>query len=272
MVTPDPAEVQRAVGARYEVLDLVGAGGMGAVYRARHQELGHFVAIKVLPPEIAASKVREERFRREAQLAAQLSHPNVVPVYEFETREGLSFLIMPLVRGRTLEAVLAERRRIPMPELQRILMDVGAALDFAHARGVVHRDVKPSNILIEDGTNRALLTDFGIALARLSAAGSLTVPGSVIGTPAYMPPEQLSGAERVDGRADLYALALVAYEALAGELPTAGIDPDGLADALRTQCPEVSTATATALATALAERPDERPPTAAAWLLDVGRA
>ena len=272
MVTPDPAEVQRAVGARYEVLDLVGAGGMGAVYRARHQELGHFVAIKVLPPEIAASKVREERFRREAQLAAQLSHPNVVPVYEFETREGLSFLIMPLVHGRTLEAVLAERRRLPMPELQRILMDVGAALDFAHARGVVHRDVKPSNILIEDGTNRALLTDFGIALARLSAAGSLTVPGSVIGTPAYMPPEQLSGAERVDGRADLYALALVAYEALAGELPTAGVDPAGLADALRTQCPEVSTATAAALATALAERPDERPPTAAAWLLDVGRS
>src|SRR5690242_8267990 len=98
MVTPDPAEVQRAVGARYEVLDLVGAGGMGAVYRARHKELGHLVAIKVLPPEIAASRVREERFRREAQLSAHLSHPNLVPVFEFETHEGLTYLIMPFVR------------------------------------------------------------------------------------------------------------------------------------------------------------------------------
>src|SRR5690349_13866292 len=99
MVTPDPVDVQRAVGARYEVLDLVDTGGQGAVFQARHRELGNLVAIKVLPPEIAASKVREERFRREAQLAAHLSHPNVVPVYEFETRAGLTYLIMPFVRG-----------------------------------------------------------------------------------------------------------------------------------------------------------------------------
>ncbi|HET9706769.1 MAG TPA: serine/threonine-protein kinase, partial [Gemmatimonadales bacterium] len=272
MVTPDPAEVQRAVGARYEVLDLVGAGGMGAVYRARHQELGHLVAIKVLPPEVAVSKVREERFRREAQLAAQLSHPNVVPVYEFATREGLTYLIMPFVRGRTLETLLAERQRLPLPDLLRVLRDVGAALDFLHPRGVVHRDVKPANILIEDDTNRALLTDFGVALARVSGAGSLTVPGAYPGTPAYMAPEQMSAADRVDGRADLYALALVAYESLAGELPSAGVDPATLAGELRARRSDVSSATAQALVAPLADRPPQRPPSAAAWLLGIGRA
>src|ERR1043166_3616119 len=129
MVTPDLVDVQRAVGERYEVLDLAGSGGMGAVFRARHRELGHLVAIKVLPPEIAASRMREERFRREAQLAAQLSHPNVVPVYEFDSRHGLTFLIMPLVRGRSFEAVLAERPQLPLADLLPVLADVGSALD-----------------------------------------------------------------------------------------------------------------------------------------------
>ncbi|HEY6225180.1 MAG TPA: protein kinase, partial [Gemmatimonadales bacterium] len=271
MVTPDPADVQRAVGARYEVVDFVRAGGMGAVYVARHRELGHLVAIKVLPPEIAASRVREERFRREAQLAAHLSHPNVVPVYEFETREGLTYLIMPFVRGQTLDAVLAERRQLPLGELVRILNDVGAALDYIHPRGVVHRDVKPSNILIEEDTNRALLTDFGVALAGVSG-GSLTGPGGMVGTPAYASPEQLTGAARVDGRADLYALALVAYEALAGELPSAGLDRAALGTALRERAGEVSPSLAGALVAPLAERPDERPPSAAAWLLGIRRS
>src|ERR1051325_2491659 len=194
MVTPDPADVQRAVGARYEVVDFVRAGGMGAVYVARYRELGPLVAIKVLPPEIAASREREERLRRGAwcqggpQPAPHRSHPNVVPVYEFETREGLTYLIMPFVRGQTLDAVLAERRQLPLGELVRILNDVGAALDYIHPRGVVHRDVKPSNILIEADTNRALLTAFGVALAGVSR-GSLTGPGGMGGTPAYASPE-----------------------------------------------------------------------------------
>jgi TolB-like protein len=266
MLTPDPEQVQRAVGARYEVLDLVAAGGMGAVFRARHRALGHVVAIKVLPREIAASRVRAERFRREAQLAAHLSHPNVVPVYEFESREGLTFLVMPFVRGRTLEGLLNERPRLPLADLLRVLADVGAALDFAHARGVVHRDVKPGNILVEEETRRALLTDFGVALARLSAAGSLTVPGTPIGTPAYMAPEQVNGAERVDGRADLYALALVAYEALTGALPSAGVDCATLATTLHERRGDVTLEAATALVAPLAERPLERPVSAAAWL------
>ncbi len=268
MMTPDISDVQRAAGARYEVLDLVATGGMGAVFRARHRELGHVVAIKVLPPEIAASKVREARFRREAQLAAHLSHPNVVPVYEFETHEGITYLIMPFVRGRTLATLLAAGVRLPLADLLRILKDVGAALDFIHPRGVVHRDVKPANILIEDETGRALLADFGVALSG-TGAGSLTGVGGYVGTPAYSPPEQLIGAERLDGRTDLFALALVAFEALAGELPAAGLDRAAIAAALHQRRRDVPVALATALVTPLAQQANERPATAAAWLAHV---
>ncbi len=269
MVTPDINDVQGAVGARYEVLDVIGTGGMGAVFRARHRELGHLVAIKVLPPEIAASKVREMRFRREAQLAAHLSHPNVVPVYEFETREGITYLVMPFVQGHTLQAMLVGRKRLPLADLLRILKDVGAALDFIHPRGIVHRDVKPPNILIEDETDRALLADFGVALAA-SGASSLTGVGGYVGTPAYSAPEQLASTERVDGRADLFALALVAFEALAGELPAAGLDRAAIAAALHQRRRDVPVALARALVAPLAERPDQRPATAAAWLANVG--
>ena len=269
MVTPDINDVQGAVGARYEVLDVIGTGGMGAVFRARHRELGHLVAIKVLPPEIAASKVREMRFRREAQLAAHLSHPNVVPVYEFESREGITYLVMPFVQGHTLQAMLVGRKRLPLADLLRILKDVGAALDFIHPRGIVHRDVKPPNILIEDETDRALLADFGVALAA-SGASSLTGVGGYVGTPAYSAPEQLASTERVDGRADLFALALVAFEALAGELPAAGLDRAAIAAALHQRRRDVPVALARALVAPLAERPDQRPATAAAWLANVG--
>ena len=211
MDIPALDDVQRAVAPRYEVLDLAGAGGMGAVYRARHRELGHLVAIKVLPPEVAESANRAARFKREAALAAALSHPHIVPVYEFEARPELSFLIMPFVQGRTLEAILDERKRLPLDDVLPVVRAIGGALDFAHARGVVHRDVKPSNILLEDGTGRTLLTDFGVARAAPTPTGSLTAPGTAIGTPDYMAPEQFSGADTVDGRADLYALAVVAF-------------------------------------------------------------
>ena len=154
METPLPEDVQLAVGPRYEVLTLAGAGGMGAVYRARHQTLGNFVAIKVLPPDIAASAMRQARFKREAALAASLSHPNIVPVYEFDTRNDISFLIMPFVRGRTLEEVREAHGQMDLATVHRVLREVGAALDFAHERGIIHRDVKPSNILIEEDTNR----------------------------------------------------------------------------------------------------------------------
>ena len=267
METPPPEEVQRAVGARYEILALAAAGGMGAVFRARHRTLGHLVAIKVLPPEIAASEMRQARFKREAALAASLSHPNIVPVYEFDTREGITFLIMPFVRGRTLDEMRDAQGRTDLTTVRRVLREVGAALDFAHERGIVHRDVKPSNILIEEDTNRALLADFGVAHVEQDATSSLTAPGTPIGTPAYMAPEQMAGSADLDGRADLYSLALVGFEALTGKRPEfLETDLPGLARTLRAAQPQLTAAQAEALVAPLALAPADRPRTALTWL------
>ncbi|MBI4421133.1 MAG: protein kinase [Gemmatimonadetes bacterium] len=259
-------DVQQALGDRYEVLDLAGAGGMGAVFRARHRVLGHLVAVKLLPPEVAASTMLQERFKREASLAAHLSHPNIVPVYEFDVRAGLSFLIMPYVRGRTLESMVRERGRFRPADVLRVIREVGAALEFAHARNVVHRDVKPSNILIEEEHGRALLTDFGVAHVPHTVDTALTGTGVAIGTPAYMAPEQLAGSGAVDGRADLYALALTAFEALTGTRPGVGADHASLARALRAASPELPVRVATVLVAPLAERPEDRPPSVGVWL------
>ena len=269
MNPPSVEAVQRAIGDHYEVLDLAGVGGMGAVFRARHRTLGHLVAVKVLPPEVAASQMRQDRFKREASLAAQLSHPNIVPVYEFDTREGLSFLIMPFVRGVTLESALAERPAVPVMEILRVLREVGAALDVAHRRGVVHRDVKPANIMIEEDTGRPLLTDFGVAQVREGTSGALTAPGSVIGTPDYMAPEQMVGLPDVDGRADLYSLGVVAFEALTGTRPSMGTDRATLARSLRGARPEISGTLAAALVAPLADSREDRPPKAAEWLTQI---
>jgi len=271
MDTPDVAEVQRAVGERYEVLELAGAGGMGAVYRARHCALGHFVAIKTLPPEVMESGMRQERFKREAGLAAHLSHPNIVPVFEFEQRAGVAYLIMPFVRGHSLGSMLADGTRLALVDLMRVLVDIGAALDFVHPRGVIHRDVKPANIMIEDDTGRALLTDFGVAYVSPTTSGALTAVGSAIGTPDYMAPEQAMG-RRIDGRADLYALAIVVYESLTGTLPMLSESPDAPARALHAARPEIAPRLAAALMAPLAQQPADRPGSATQWLAQIKRA
>src|SRR5213078_2038563 len=207
MQPPDTAEVQHAVGERYEVLGLVGAGGMGFVYRARHRALGHIVAVKILPPEVAASEMRLKRFQQEAALAASLSHPHIVPVYDFGSREGITFLIMPFVRGTTFESVLATGR----PSLAASLR---------------------------------VVQDVGVALVVRVATSALTAPGVPIGTPGYMAPEQEAGSEHVDGRADLYSLAIVAFEALTGTKPGGGTDLPTLARTLRGARRELSAAVA----------------------------
>jgi len=261
-------DVQRAVGDRYDILAPAGKGSMGVVFRARHRVLGHIVAIKVLDPEVAASEMRQARFQREAALAAALSHPNIVPVYEFDTRHGITFLIMPFVRGSTL-AELGARIRGNTPTVLRILWDVGTALDFAHEHGVIHRDVKPSNILIEEETGRALLTDFGVARREQVSESSLTAPGSVIGTLDYMAPEQVAGQD-VDGRADLYSLAVVGFELLTGTRPASESDPSALAKIAARSLSDP--ASAQALVSALAREPRQRPATARAWLAKIERA
>ena len=264
MQPPALEDVQRAVGDRYEVLSLAGAGGMGAVFRARHRALGLIVAVKVLPPEVAASAMRRERFRREAMLAASLDHPNIVRVYDFDTKDEISYLIMTFVRGVTLDERLRGEARPTTDEILRTIREIADALGYAHRRGIVHRDVKPSNILLDEDTGRALLADFGIARVEGVAESSLTQPGTVIGTPGYMAPEQVAGG-RVDGRADLYALAAVAVEALTGEAPTFKPDLAAAAGALRATRPDLSTREATALVAPLAERPEDRPGTAGEW-------
>lgn len=210
--------VEEAVGALFQVEEEIGRGGMAVVYRARDVRLRRKVALKVLPPELAFREDVKRRFLREAQMAAQLSHPHIVPIYAVDELAGVVFFAMGLVEGETLAQSLVRDPRPPVSIVRRLMRDVADALAYAHARGVVHRDVKPDNILVERATGHALVSDFGIARAAEGDA-RLTVTGNTVGTPAYMSPEQAMGEREVDGRADIYSLGVVGYQMLAGELP-----------------------------------------------------
>ena len=207
---------QEAVVGRYSLERELGRGGMGVVYLAREVRLDRPVAIKLLPPEFAAQPQLRDRFMREARTAARLSHPYIVPIHSVDEIGGFVFYVMAYVDGETLGQRVASRGPLPPHEATRILREVAWALAYAHAQGVVHRDVKPANILLERGTERAMVTDFGIA--RLTQSGGETAIGEVLGTPEYMSPEQAAG-ETLDGRSDLYALGVVGYFALTGTLP-----------------------------------------------------
>ena len=212
------ARVEKAVGALFELEEEIGRGGMAVVYRAKDRRLRRKVALKVLPPELAFRDDVKRRFLREAEMSAQLSHPNIVPIYTVEETDGIVYFAMGLVDGETLAQQLSRDPRPPIETVRTILREVAGALDYAHARQVVHRDVKPDNILIEKATGRALVSDFGIARAA-EGDQKLTVTGIAVGTPAYMSPEQAMGEREVDGRSDIYALGIVGYQMLAGELP-----------------------------------------------------
>ncbi|MEO7964323.1 MAG: serine/threonine-protein kinase [Gemmatimonadaceae bacterium] len=212
--------VERVLSANYELDREIGRGGMGIVYLARDRRLKRRVAIKLLPPELAFRGEIRTRFLREAETAAQLSHPNIVPIYSVDEREGLVYFVMTYVEGDNLAVRLHDRGAMPPDEARRILLEVARALSFAHERGVVHRDIKPDNILLDREEGRVMVTDFGIARAITDGADSrLTATGMAIGTPAYMSPEQSMGDREIDGRSDLYSLGVVAYQMLSGELP-----------------------------------------------------
>jgi serine/threonine-protein kinase len=213
------AHIERALSSNYEVDREIGRGGMGIVYRAKDRRLKRVVAIKLLPPELAFRSEIRSRFLREAETAAQLSHPNIVPIYSVDERDGLVYFVMAMVEGENLAKRMHDQGPMDVDEVRRVLRGVADALAYAHARNVIHRDIKPDNILL-DVQGRPLVTDFGIARAISEGADSrLTATGMAIGTPAYMSPEQSAGEREVDGRTDLYALGVVGYQMLAGELP-----------------------------------------------------
>ncbi|PYQ38997.1 MAG: hypothetical protein DMF77_22780 [Acidobacteria bacterium] len=207
--------LEAALGSRYTVVRLLGRGGMGAVYLGRETALDREVAIKVLPADRGEGQ-DVERFRREARTAARLMHPNIVPLHGWGEAQSTPYFVMGYVRGEPLSVRM--RRGLAPEAARRILADLADALDYAHRQGVVHRDIKPDNVLIDDESGRPMLTDFGVAKAT-GAGHTLTTAGSVVGTPHYMSPEQAGGKGDVDGRSDIYSLGIMGYAMLAGRLP-----------------------------------------------------
>jgi serine/threonine protein kinase len=248
---------------RYKVDKLLGAGGMGAVFLADDLTLERAVAIKVLPPDMSRDERVVARFQREAKTAAKLDHPNIIPIHRVESESGLHYFVMKYVTGRSLESMLDPGQPLPIPFAMRVLAEAAAALGHAHARGVVHRDVKPANIML--GTDdQVVLTDFGISkVGDLTA--QLTQTGMIIGTPHYMAPEQATGRE-VDGRADQYSLAVLGHQLFTGKLLFSGDSAHTIIYRHVTEQPprvaslrpDVPPAVDAALDRALRKEPDER--------------
>jgi serine/threonine protein kinase len=264
---PLPARLAEALGAAYTIEGEIGRGGMGVVYRARDERLQRRVAIKVLPPELAFQQDIRERFTREAQTAARLSHPHIVPIHSVGEGRGLVYFVMGYVDGESVAARIRRRGQLPVEEARRIMKETADALSAAHALSVIHRDIKPDNILLEGTRGRVMVTDFGIAKALSSTSGAtLTGIGVAIGTPAFMSPEQAAGERDIDGRSDLYSLGIVTYQMLSGELPfnapsVAGILMKQITEAapdLRRRRPDIPEDLALAVARCLEKDPQNR--------------
>ncbi|MDB4936615.1 MAG: hypothetical protein JWP87_3587 [Labilithrix sp.] len=262
---PPELHTRWVVADRYEILGLLGSGGMGTVYRARDRELDDVVALKMLKKQIAATPGILDRFRREVKLARRVTHGNVARTFDIGEHAGAKFLTMEFIDGEMLGAMLARRGRLRIGEVTRIGRDLCAGLSAAHAAGVIHRDLKPANVIIaRDG--RAVITDFGIARALKQEESAQTAAGNVVGTPAYMAPEQLEGAKDLDARTDIYALGAMLYELLAGEVPWARETPirsailrlQGPPPDLRVLRPTISEAAAVIIAKCMARDREER--------------
>jgi serine/threonine-protein kinase len=211
-------QIATHLGDQYQIVREIGRGGMGVVFLARDIALHRLVAIKVLRQEFASSNDDRERFRREARMTARLSHPNIVPVHTFGEAGELVYIVMKYVHGESLAERLRAEHRLPTEDARRILHELALALDSAHREGVVHRDLKAENIIIERSTGRPMLTDFGVALQR-SLDPVRAESARAFGTPHYMSPEQAAGELDIDGRSDIYSLGVLGYFMLVGELP-----------------------------------------------------
>ena len=252
-----------ALGDGYIVERPLGEGGFAIVFLVRDLALKRLLAVKVLSPDMITSKSVLERFRREAETVAQLSHPNIVPVHFIGQQDELFYLAMPCVDGGSIADRLANDGRLPVDDAVRVFREVAAALAHAHRRGVVHRDIKPANVLVDVESGRCLVTDFGIA--RSADSASLTATGMMLGTPAYLSPEQITG-EPSDHRADIFALGVMAYEMLAGKVPFEGNTPTasmmrrlaGPPTPIGTVRPDLPAAVAEVVTRCLAAEPAER--------------
>lgn len=268
MSSTELEKVRARLGDRYVIERELGRGGMGTVYLARDVKLDRAVALKVLPTEFASEASLRERFLRETRTSASFSHPNIVPVHAVEESDDLVAFAMGYVEGESLAERVRRTGPLAVRDLVRLLQDVGYALAYAHGRGVVHRDIKPDNVMIERATGRALLMDFGISrviAATPMARAGLTRVGEVIGTPEYMSPEQAS-ADAVDGRSDLYSLGLVAYFAATGRIAMGGPTPQRILIRQLTEPvpplaglrPDLPTALTDAVDRCVAKEPEER--------------
>jgi serine/threonine-protein kinase len=268
---PLAQRVAEALGGAYTLEGEIGRGGMGVVYRARDESLKRRVAIKVLPPELAFQGDIRERFKREAQTAGGLLHPNIVPIYSVGEAAGIVYFVMGYVDGESISGRVKRKGPLPFDEARRIMKEVADALGAAHAVSIIHRDIKPDNILLEGTRGRAMVTDFGIAKAISQSSGAtLTGAGVAIGTPSFMSPEQAAGEKEIDPRSDLYSLGIVAYQMLTGELPFSAPTVAGIlmkqitepAPDLRLKRPDCPEDLALAIARCLEKDPANRWPTA----------
>lgn len=267
-------QLQETLGEAYRVDQELHGGGMSRLFRATEVSLGRQVVVKVLPPEMSGS-VSARRFQREIELTAHLQHPHILPVLSAGAKDGILYYIMPFVSGESLRHRLTREGKLPVPDACRLLREIADALAFAHAEGVVHRDMKPENILLQG--SHGVLADFGVAGALEAAQGrptldspvmktQLTGTGMSVGTPTYMAPEQLAADPAIDGRADIYALGVIGYEMLAGERPFAGLSGPQLLVARLTETPEplhwvrpqVSEELGQVIARAMARDPEDR--------------
>jgi serine/threonine-protein kinase len=267
------ATLEQALAADYVLLDELPRGGMSRVFLANEKALHRKVVLKVLDPELAAT-LSAERFKREIALAARLQHPHIVPLLHAGQLEGTLFYSMPYVEGESLRELMARERPMSMERVAQILTEVAGALDFAHGQGVVHRDIKPENVMLFRG--QAVVLDFGIAKALSNATAStpstataprITLPGTSLGTPTYIAPEQAAGDPALDHRADLYSIGCVAYEMLTGHPPFRGKTPQAVMIAHAREAPEPVTKRrpdtpaplARLVMRCLAKSPDDRP-------------